>query len=152
MIAVALNIHVAIAAHRFGTRSCGSNFQLQAKRNIVAARCRPKQTLTRSGLNPGDEFKGACNGIGRGKDRYRLATIYRHLEKKTGSLRFFIFQRIITRVIIHRKKRFRNEDFFLINIGANEGPLKDPLRGPFLLWRFETLKCAERGCQSSIRS
>lgn len=36
MIAVALNIHVAIAAHRFGTRSCGSNFQLQAKRNIAA--------------------------------------------------------------------------------------------------------------------
>lgn len=150
MIAVALNIHVAIAAHHFGTRSCGSNFQLQAKRNIVAARCRPKQTLTRSRLNPGDEFKGACNGIGRGKDRYRLATIYRHLEKKT-----FVFLSFneLSRVLLYiRKKRFRNEDFFLINIGANEGPLKDPLRGPFLLWRFETLKCAERGCQSSIRS
>lgn len=150
MIAVALNIHVAIAAHRFGTRSCGSNFQLQAKRNIVAARCRPKQTLTRSGLNPGDEFKGACNGIGRGKDRYRLATIYRHLEKKTFV--FLSFNELSHVLLYIRKKRFRNEDFFLINIGANEGPLKDPLRGPFLLWRFETLKCAERGCQSSIRS
>lgn len=150
MIAVALNIHVAIAAHRFGTRSCGSNFQLQAKRNIVAARCRPKQTLTRSRLNPGDEFKGACNGIGRGKDRYRLATIYRHLEKKTFV--FLSFNELSHVLLYIRKKRFRNEDFFLINIGANEGPLKDPLRGPFLLWRFETLKCAERGCQSSIRS
>lgn len=150
MIAVALNIHVAIAAHHFGTRSCGSNFQLQAKRNIVAARCRPKQTLTRSGLNPGDEFKGACNGIGRGKDRYRLATIYRHLEKKTFV--FLSFNELSHVLLYIRKKRFRNEDFFLINIGANEGPLKDPLRGPFLLWRFETLKCAERGCQSSIRS
>lgn len=150
MIAVALNIHVAIAAHRFGTRSCGSNFQLQAKRNIVAARCRPKQTLTRSGLNPGDEFKGACNGIGRGKDRYRLATIYRHLEKKTFV--FLSFNELSHVLLYIRKKRFRNEDFFLINIGANEGPLKDPLRSPFLLWRFETLKCAERGCQSSIRS
>lgn len=150
MIAVALNIHVAIAAHRFGTRSCGSNFQLQAKRNIVAARCRSKQTLTRSGLNPGDEFKGACNGIGRGKDRYRLATIYRHLEKKTFV--FLSFNELSHVLLYIRKKRFRNEDFFLINIGANEGPLKDPLRGPFLLWRFETLKCAERGCQSSIRS
>lgn len=150
MIAVALNIHVAIAAHRFGTRSCGSNFQLQAKRNIVAARCRPKQTLTRSRLNPGDEFKGACNGIGRGKDRYRLATIYRHLEKKTFV--FLSFNELSHVLLYIRKKRFRNEDFFLINIGANEGPLKDPLRSPFLLWRFETLKCAERGCQSSIRS
>lgn len=150
MIAVALNIHVAIAAHHFGTRSCGSNFQLQAKRNIVAARCRSKQTLTRSGLNPGDEFKGACNGIGRGKDRYRLATIYRHLEKKTFV--FLSFNELSHVLLYIRKKRFRNEDFFLINIGANEGPLKDPLRGPFLLWRFETLKCAERGCQSSIRS
>lgn len=151
MIAVALNIHVAIAAHRFGTRSCGSNFQLQAKRNIVAARCRPKQTLTRSRLNPGDEFKGACNGIGR--ERIVIASPRFIATSKRKPSFFYLSTNYHTCYYIYiGKKRFRNEDFFLINIGANEGPLKDPLRGPFLLWRFETLKCVERGCQSSIRS
>lgn len=119
MIAVALNIHVAIAAHHFGTRSCGSNFQLQAKRNIVAARCRPKQTLTRSRLNPGDEFKGACNGIGRGKDRYRLATIYRHLEKKT-----FVFLSFneLSRVLLYIGRNvFVTKISFSLTLGLTRG-------------------------------
>lgn len=80
MIAVALNIHVAIAARRFGTRSCGSNFQLQAKRNIVAC-CRAKQTLT---FKAAGEFKGRLTRLMEfvEKDRYRCDAIYYAAPKK----------------------------------------------------------------------